>query len=248
MRSRETLAGLCLPLIAAVACTQDFSAFEFRSQTDPTETRNDPVTTASAGETDGGRNQETADNAPFGAWDAAVSDRPDAAPSVSTTQDSGVALPPSPCVAAWDKSLASTATCRDCACDACAGPVLDCLNTGDDEERDLCRRVLSCALAHSCQEFRCYCATSECGRPGASGDGPCATAIDSATGGQRRTVRELRFAPPDLDRPYTRAAVAIGCLFGTHPDTPAPAQQEQCAAHCGEPNDPPRTPSDGRRR
>ncbi len=137
------------------------------------------------------------------------------------------------CVAAWDQHAAGTAGCRDCACDACAAPILDCLLRGTAEEQALCRDVLLCSLRNHCQDYTCYCSTSSCDRRAAAGDGPCAAVVNAAGGGSRTRVSRLRNAdPPDLDEPLIRAGAAIACIYGVHASSPGASAEGMCSGAC----------------
>lgn len=137
------------------------------------------------------------------------------------------------CQAGWAEQLEGSNVCRDCACEACASPILDCLLRGDETERKRCADVLRCALQNHCQDYTCYCRTSGCGWPGSTGDGACAQLVNAAAGGTRSRVSALRNADPlDLEQPLNRAGQAIACIYGVHEASPGPPAAGSCSNAC----------------
>lgn len=140
------------------------------------------------------------------------------------------------CNAGWNEDLGLSDACRECSCARCAEPVNDCVTLGDMRARQLCETVFLCAMENGCQDYSCYCATTGCNNPSASGDGPCALAMDQAAGGKRADVDRLRGAkPPDYNQPLMRAVRAISCVLGVHPMSPGPNEKGQCAEACPPP-------------
>jgi hypothetical protein len=93
--------------------------------------------------------------------------------------------------------------------------------------------VLACSLKNHCQNGACYCATSNCGYPSLSGDGPCAAVIEAAVGGKRTEVFALRQREPAmLEEPFVRAVGAIDCLYGTDDASPGPVLTAKCPTSC----------------
>jgi hypothetical protein len=253
-----------LLLTAAAACTQDFSSFRFvdtkpaRDLHDSSTARD-----AGHGEDDAGASvvldathSEPQDRADAqAAADASVSDasqgqNPPAAGASAEPQpptqslDAGAdedAGPEAPtlslgeqCTVGWPDLKTGSAICRYCACNSCAAPIVDCLNTGDPTQRALCRAVLACAVRTHCKDGACYCTGDGCGYPNASGDGPCVAEIEAAVGGKRTRVTQLRqLDPPPRDQPYIRAITAITCLYGSDDASPGPTVMEQCSTSCG---------------
>jgi hypothetical protein len=160
---------------------------------------------------------------------------PDANVAASGDEDAGVVLLSvnQQCTASWPDLQTGSVFCRFCACNACASEVVDCLTLGDEPARAHCREILACALKNHCQDGACYCASSGCGYPSPSGDGPCATAIEAAVGGTRTRVFALRQQePPKLEEPFMRAVGAIGCLYGTDDAAPGPILTAKCPTSC----------------
>jgi hypothetical protein len=226
MRERWRVFSLLLPLWAASACTQDFSAFHFdqsRSRNPATVTPDGGTAGKSADQTTSGIGSGQPTPIPTGtrgdAGKPAVpaisgdagggsrppidmtmpdSNMPQPEPDAAMDDDAGVPaeLVSQQCVAEWPRQQGDGPLCRLCACSACDEPILDCLNRGDEHQRSLCRDVLMCALRNHCQARDCYCDNDGCGAPSASGNGACAAEIDAASGGKRSKFTSVRNAIP----------------------------------------------------
>jgi hypothetical protein len=172
-----------------------------------------------------------------GAAGATNPDPPDPQPDAGMNDDAGGPVAPTigeQCTARFPDLKVNSPACGYCGCKSCAAPIVDCLTQGDDLQRAQCKAVLACAIRNHCKDGACYCASSGCGYPSDSGDGPCAYEIENAAGGKRNRVTQLRQTyPPPLDEPFIRAVAAFTCLYGTDDASPGPAVMEQCATSCG---------------
>jgi hypothetical protein len=250
---RASLRLLLTLWLAASGCTRDFSAFRF----DDSGSERDDSAASGAGRGGAGSGGAPADaqaeGGPIGGQgggDSGAAGRggmgaggaPDSSAGNGGSDDAGADEPDVDaevesaglqCETRWNEDLGVSPACRECSCDRCAQPVIDCVTLGDERERQLCETVFLCAMENACQDYSCYCATTGCNNPSASGDGPCAQAMDQAAGGNRAEVDKLRGAdPPDYEQPLMRAVRAIGCVLGVHTMSPGPSEPGQCTDAC----------------
>jgi len=247
-RRRAIWLVLQLLLLTTAACSRDFSSFEFDH--DSGRTRIDPAQTPDGGPADarapdaGGdaaqvitAGQSGGGVATAGGGAAGTTASADAGANEDDAgeEDAGVEEPDlaPQCRAQWDAALGVPSSCRDCACERCAAPVLGCDALGDERARKLCDDVVACALENHCQDYSCYCTSTLCNFPEDVGDGPCAALINQAAGGTRSRVLTLRNAEvPDLANPMIRAVQAVGCVLGVAESSPRPTEAGACAAEC----------------
>jgi hypothetical protein len=236
-----------LPWVAA--CTHDFGSFSYRDDADASvtgtaEPGSDAAQPANASG-DGGRTAPRSDAAvaaggrePPETTDASAhdagSDAMDAGSAADAAPTDSGSEPVSPetmtCRAALQANSASE-SCGSCGCERCAGEVASCLGGSDGGSDPLCAAVVACAIENDCRFWGCYCRSPQCARNAATGDGPCAAAMEAAAGGAKAVVM-AKWASTDLADPLVRARNLIACTLGLDAQHPLGPVNGLCVESC----------------
>ena len=241
-----------LVLCWVAACTNDFSGFSYRDHADASATAAPEPGSDAAPEQpanasgDGGREAPRPDAAALEAGreppmttdastpDAGRGEVMDAGDAVDAAPADSGSEPVSPetmtCRAALQANTANE-NCASCGCDRCAGEVTSCLGGSDAGADPLCAAVVACAIENECRFWGCYCRTPQCARNAATGDGPCAAAIEAAAGGAKAVVM-AKWASTDLADPLVRARNTIACTLGLDAQHPLGPVNGLCVEAC----------------